>query len=104
MKSWKFNVPVSEPWRFSIPFEAKFPSSYVTCLLLSYLDYKDEVFQLLQIVSHRSRGFVVQSLGMKALVSSPACPRLNSINDVQKIVSMVHGLSYTGKQKIVKAC
>ena len=83
MQSWKFNVPVSEPWRFNLPFEAKFPSSYVTCILLSFLDTKGEVCRLLQIVSHRSRGFVVQRDGMKELVSKPAYLLLNSIDDVK---------------------
>ena len=101
MKSWEFNVLVSEPWRYSLPFEAKFPSSYVTCILLSYLDTKGEICRLLQIVSHRSRGFVVQRDGMKELVSKPAYPFLNTIDDVEREERSIWEFLDKEKQMIV---
>ena len=103
MESWEFNVSVSEPWRFNVPFEAKIPSSHVTCILLSYLGTKGEICRLLQAVSHRSRGFVVQRDGMKELVSVPAYPQLNTIHDLQLTERSKNGLHNSEKQKIVNA-
>ena len=103
MKSWKFNVPVSEPWRFNLPFEVKLPSTYATCILLSYLDTKSKIYRLLQIVSHRSRGFVVQRDGMKELVSIPAYPVVHSIDDVKREGRSKYNLTDSLKQDIVNA-
>ena len=64
-------TPVLDHLKYNQPI-AGLPSRKVTAVMLSYVGRRDEVCQMLQVLSHTSRAYCIQNAGLKAyLVGYP---------------------------------
>ena len=63
-QKWDIKVPIKQNMRHGQAFNPVIQSNHATALILSYVDFKDEVCSLLQSINHQSRAFIVNSNGL----------------------------------------
>ena len=62
-RNWHIISTRMEQYLSKIPFQG-IKSRHATAIILSYVDYKDKIIDMMQVLSNRSRGFIWSQDGL----------------------------------------